>query len=173
MKIFILGFSGVGKTTFAKQLCSEFNFHYISASKWVRDEFSNENDRNKLTKFALNKLKEDPYFSCSLLSDKIFNLNIILHNIIVDSIRNPLDFVINFDHFEDKIIWLNNYSNKIQPTFFEQSGLKVIQEYINFNIDNGILDRNKLLELNFDTFKSLEDKWKDSSFYLELKNENK
>lgn len=140
MKIYFIGKSGSGKTSLINLINSKLNSKIISSSTWVRNSFrqkekeESQDDFNlKLTDFALNKLKKDAKIATNYINNELINCDKDL--ILVDSIRNPYDFISTFDQNNDHVIFLECLENKNKETKFEK-GISVIHNYMLWLRDN-------------------------------------
>lgn len=141
MKIFIIGSSGIGKTTISKNLEKEYGFKYIKASGWLAEyDTVQENRASYLAEIAKQKLKEDPYSAISYIRKELEE------NSIIDGIRNPFDLANLIDN-NSIVIYLTK-TNSEYKSEFEKEGLIAIKSYLDF--------MNKYLfniyHINFDEF---------------------
>jgi hypothetical protein len=150
--IFVVGWTGVGKTTYAKQLCLDnSNWNLITGSTWVTqhpdcplvDGDSKRLRAEKLTKFCLNILKKDITVSyqgfLSLMKKHQTN--------VIEGIRNPSDFVRLFDPSKDEVVFLVN-DRIVQPsTTFEKIGLETITHYVMFLLGEGLVTPEQIKQV--------------------------
>jgi hypothetical protein len=141
--IFVVGWTGVGKTTYAKQLCVENPaWNLLTGSSWITQhpdcppvEPNKQSRAEKLTKFCLDLLKKDITVSYQGLKQLISNDK----TNVIEGIRNPSDFVRLFDPTKDEVVFLVN-DRVVQPsTTFEKIGLETITHYVMFLLGEGLL----------------------------------
>ncbi len=127
MKIFIIGSSGIGKTTISKELENEYLFKHIRASGWLAEyDTVKENRTSYLSEISKQKLKEDPYCVVRYIENELPKNN----HCIIDGIRNPFDLSKLIDN--DSIIIYLTKTNSEFKSEFEKDGLLAIQEYLKF-----------------------------------------
>lgn len=127
MKIFIIGSSGIGKTTISKELEKEYGFKHIKASGWLAEyDIVKENRASYLSEISRQKLKEDPYCVIRYIENELPRHN----HCIIDGIRNPFDLSKLID--DDSIIIYLTKTNSEFKSEFEKDGLLAIQEYLGF-----------------------------------------
>ena len=137
---FVLGYTGVGKTTLGLKLPG----NHIAGSGWLKKysqpNFSSKKDRTEfLTDLTLKELVREPLIASNWV---ISQLDINKDNVI-DGIRNPADFINLFDSTRDEVVWVIN--NNIKPmNSFEQQGLAVIRDYLMFLSEHGIIEQNQI-----------------------------
>jgi len=134
--IFIIGPSQSGKTTLAKELASDLGFIQYSASNAIKELrnlhklFKNKiENREEITKISLETLQSDD----KAISRKIHE-TIADGGFVIDGIRNPTDFVCNFNSSKDFVVLLDGRSED----YFEMSGIQTIEKYLGFLITNEI-----------------------------------
>lgn len=145
MKIFFIGKSGSGKTTLIKNINQSISdSEIISSSAWVRNSFRDKNINEsldifnkKITEFALNSLKENHSASLTEINKLINNCTKSI--LLIDSIRNPYDFISLFNPKEDKVIVIDCLENNTLKTDFE-SGIDVIVSYMRWLSTNKLYD---------------------------------
>src|SRR6185436_115652 len=99
MKIFVIGYSGIGKSPFTNKLLNKFpTAQVISASEWVRSVFPTDTHVDILTSYAKYKLRTNPNSCVDYINRNYsFNNKITL----IEGIRNPYDFNRLFDYTTD------------------------------------------------------------------------
>lgn len=141
MQIFLLGKTKTGKTTLSNQIISligENNINVYEAGSWARSEFKaiyGEQDdfsqefHEKLTQYALSKLKEDPLYSFKQFLE--WNKTNTNTNTLIIGVRNPDDFIqISLQSNNNKVIFLDIESNFQGSTSTFEKGLNIIKDYI-------------------------------------------
>jgi len=129
MKIFVIGYSRTGKTSFAKKLAKDIGFEHLTASSWLREIYdgpaqshlSEKELIRKMTDFSIEQLKANPFVAAKFLSEKIKDVE----NIVIDGIRNPIDFQALFDPKVDHVILINR-KGYLPQTRFEMAGIDAI-----------------------------------------------
>lgn len=125
--IFIIGPTGIGKTTLARNLASEYQYKLIGASEWVRTKFIGNTE--EITKSAIEELVKNPDVCVDFIKK---NYPIHLGGFIIEGIRNPRDFAHLFQP-NDIIISLSNFGIPIDgETEFEKIGLCSINQMLWF-----------------------------------------
>ena len=124
MKIFIIGKSGKGKTTFAKKLANKVSGIHI-----------------ELPALDINLYKEEPDISLLFLHREINKSNSLP---VIDGIINPKDFIITFDPTSDLVILLNNhkaisYEDKLD------TGIDIIKKYMEWQVVNLLISPKQFL----------------------------
>lgn len=145
MKIFVIGQSNSGKTSFSKKLAEALGAVHIPISEWVRSRFPEFNDGVKsderveiMTKFSINALKRDPAVAVNFLRHK----HDLSKPCAIEGIRNPSDFMQLFDYTSDFVIFIENKNNHIKFTGFER-GVHIIESYLGYLLSNGLMDDSK------------------------------
>lgn len=136
MKLFVIGYSKVGKTTACKKLVAAFpNILHIQASTWIKlsnPQLMAETDdeyRFRLVKVSTEILAKNPDACISYLRkclpkesgrDQV--------EVVIEGIRNPRDLVSVLAP-KDKVVFVKG----VPPTtLYERDGLKAIYENIVF-----------------------------------------
>lgn len=154
MNVYIIGEHLSGKTTVARALAEEPNYHYISGSGWLESTFRfpypKENPfefQEELFKFKVNRLIVDPY----IVSDNILDIMnaVDSDHYVVDGLVNPKDFIHLFDYNEDVIVFLNRTDSPEDSKNYESIAINVIRDYCLYLATVGLLPREKWLEYNF------------------------
>lgn len=167
MKIFILGMSQSGKSTLTNKLCNKYNFKHIQSSIMVRNtfKFTEKDYHNKqdfidaITQYSIELNRKTPNAVSDYIKDN-YNLN----NVIIEGIRNPNNFFQLFDIKKDKVIYLNYLNNKIEKTSFEK-GLDVILNYLDWNLEMGILKESSFQKIEFNSYEEIEEKIEEKSLF--------
>lgn len=162
MKMFVLGRSGTGKTPLAKQTAAALHVPHIGASEWVRRMFpalppeapaaQRQQQIEQMTRFSLDELRRDPS-SCLAYLERHHDLD---HPCVIEGMRNPFDFVRTFDPRHDLVVLLERRGSPLEATGFE-AGLDVIRDYLRWLTDNGLLDDDNVLALDYEDAAYLDD----------------
>jgi hypothetical protein len=148
--IYILGTSRSGKTPVAKMLTDKLGMQWIGGSEWVREEYKEKHATRKefiagITKYSVERLREEPDVCVKYITSK-YDLS---QPSVIDGERNPYDFIQLFNPTKDKVVYLDFVNNFLEPTIFED-GIKVIDKYLRWNIDNGLMDEGQYKRYEFD-----------------------
>lgn len=139
--IFIIGNSGIGKTTLSKFL--EYNligYKHVEAGEYFRNNFKNENNLSgdefvkAISKFSCKILEKDKFFNVKYLKNKY---NFSKGKIILSGIRN-IDDIMSLISTNDIVVFLNRTNEKLLG--------------MNKNIDLIYFELNKLKTLNIFTY---------------------
>jgi hypothetical protein len=162
MKMFVLGRSGTGKTPLAKQTAAALGVPHVGASAWVRRMFpplpdgappaERQRQIAQMTRFSLDELRRDPA-SCLDFLERHHDL---ARPCVIEGMRNPYDFVRTFDPRHDLAVILERRGSPLEKTGFE-GGLDVIDAYLRWLVDNGLLDDDNVLDVAYDDAASLDD----------------
>ena len=148
--IFVLGYTGTGKTTYAVKLAEDNHWNYISGSGWLKKysqpTFSSKKERTEfLTDLTLKELTREPLIASNWIVSQLKqdSMNVI------DGIRNPTDFIYLFDSTRDEVVWVIN-SNISPMNSFEHRGLSIIADHLMFLTEHGIMlpEQIKTVETN-------------------------
>lgn len=147
MQLFILGKTKSGKSTLARTM-DALGFNIYEAGAWARREFKEQYPdleldemspvfKERLTRFAQDKLKQNPYYS--LEQYEHYKLNHLYTNTAVVGVRNPDDFInmLRMDK-ENKIIFIQSDKQHTGSLVQFESGLDVIQRYLEWRETNGM-----------------------------------
>lgn len=148
MQIFLMGKTKTGKTTISQLLKKEYSQSQIyEAGAWAREEFQlfyrenfdeYSNDfKNKLTEFALQKLRKDSLYSFKKYKEwKMNNKNQIT---LISGVRNPDDFIHMLE--EDKnniIIFIDTQKSFSGALELFEKGLTLIENYVLWKKELGV-----------------------------------
>jgi GTPase SAR1 family protein len=138
-KIFVIGYSECGKSTFSQALCERLSVQYIGASEWTR-KFNVTKDRNPayretVTNLARKALLENPRVCIDYISS---SLSAIKEPVIVEGLRNPFDFMNLYDPANDYVIHLEP-ENAIPINRFDD-GIDVIIDFLGYMNENHLFD---------------------------------
>jgi len=123
-RLWILGATGVGKSTLARKLFAEHEI--LEAGSFARAEMP-DCDVDTITANAMSNLEKDPQYYAAKITRYL-----ALHNPkCVVGCRNPLDFVMNFRASRDIALILRADGIPYRTTF-EQKGLSAIHRIIEF-----------------------------------------
>lgn len=133
--LFIIGKSGVGKTSLAKDICSNMNLKHIQASSWIRSKFDDNVSREVLTDASKVILNQDPFACINYIKAQ----NISNGDCVIEGLRNPFDFCNLFRPNIDFVIFING--PEINKTYDMDHGVHLIESIIyyiqNININSG------------------------------------
>jgi hypothetical protein len=146
MKIFVIGYSGIGKSPFTNKLLTRLpTAQLITASEWVRSKFEVGTSAEVLTAYSKEQLKTNPNSCVSFINQKYDFDNKIT---IIEGIRNPYDFNRLFDYTKDIVVFLSRES-LVSRTSFEENGISAIKAYINFLLAESLLEKTRVLYIHF------------------------
>jgi adenylate kinase family enzyme len=126
-RMFVIGGSGCGKTTFAESM-KILGYKHIEASGSLKKDYPKRNDESNLeyteriTEIAKPLVLEGWFLNS--IKNKINEKD----NFILTGIRNPIDFVALFCPKRDAVIFLPGETK----TPFEEKGINAINEILNF-----------------------------------------
>lgn len=148
MQIFLMGKTKTGKTTISELLQKKYPQSKVyEAGAWARkefqsfyfeasDEFSNE-FKNKLTEFALKKLREDSLYSFKQYESwKANNKSDVTF---ISGVRNPDDFIHMLEKDTNNIIvFIDTKKNFEGSLELFEKGLVIIKNYVSWKKELGI-----------------------------------
>lgn len=143
-KVFVLGPSKSGKTTFAKCFPKlkhiEASTPYRKAFEQERPEISTDSPlwRDEITKFGIHKKLAMPDFCINYVKGEIEKTR--FESQIISGIRNPRDFVSLFDYTMDYVVYLQPATTGYSSF---DSGLDVIRNYIDWLHVNGLYKKDE------------------------------
>jgi broad-specificity NMP kinase len=124
-RVFVVGATGVGKSTLAKKLAADLGCDVVSAGGWVRAE-AGDLPVEDLTLFALDRLREDPDLTLRWVGprpDAEYQ--------VIEGVRNPRDLAILLDPKTDVVLVLSLAENHY-ATEWEEQGIHAILIYMRF-----------------------------------------
>lgn len=127
--VFIVGGTGVGKTTLARKVALARGFTHVSASEWFRQNFDGDGITDKqaftdaITKFSREMLAADPDRNVRHLRHR-YPLDRGGH--VIEGCRNPHDFQHLFDPRHDMVVVIHYPRNPVVATTFETDGVRLI-----------------------------------------------
>lgn len=143
MRIFIIAGHASGLSAFSEAIGKSLEIKVASVSQWLEPiidrKITTRQDRiNALTEATIRELREsqDGYL------DYIKSHHDLSKPLIIEGIRNPRDFTGLFDPLHDMVVFLNRDNNPHQTTLFE-TGILVINSYVNWLASIGLLDQEK------------------------------
>lgn len=149
MKIFIIGGTNSGKSTFAKKLEnyleeSNEDFYTIESSSILmkRDDvpsFTRETRTKVLTKFTNSLLKSDVGIVGKEIKKELLKNKSKIQ--IIVGVRNPYDFTLLFNPKSDMVFTTDSK----MKNEFENSGIKSIKSYLKFLSKSNLL-KHKVFE---------------------------
>lgn len=142
--LWVIGHTSSGKSTYAKKIAENAGIFAFEAGAWVRENCDKNASTEELTEYAQKTLKEQPRFSALKIQRVLTSLS-ENQRIIISGARNPFDFVTNFDHKLDSVVFLgmNRFPAK---TTFEHLGIITIREYIDFLIETEQIEKSQKFE---------------------------
>ena len=138
MKIFVIGFSQSGKSTFSKTLAGTYNAEHITASNWTKRFKIDKSDpeyREKVTAASREALSKDHLVAVHAIRAAILDSSKAIK--IIEGIRNPLDFMHLFDLKNDYVVLLLP-KNVVSANLFDD-GVKAIQTNLSWMVKNDII----------------------------------
>lgn len=149
MRIFIIGTSRSGKTTMSSLIKDVLpDSKLIEASGWIKNRYdtkgmSKEEFIQDITIEAQRILRGAPDSCVDWITPKLS-----VGTDVIDGLRNMNDFVKLFNPTVDKIIHMKRLDNPQIPTNFDK-GVSVISTYIDWMIDNTLLNQASVLEVPY------------------------
>lgn len=149
MSIFIIGPTGVGKTTLANRLAEKFALRRVSASEWARRAFGPPTDCagdavryvEALTEFSRRALRADPQVCVRFVRS---SYDVDGGALVIEGVRNPHDFHQLFRPERDVavILWP---ARAEWATDFERDGVMMIAESLRWLVAQKIMDEARLI----------------------------
>ncbi len=128
--LWVIGYSGVGKSTFARTLAEETESETVECGSFIRAMHPGETSVEVLTASSLALLENDHLYFAKKIKAKIDDVDEDGKRSIVVGCRNPSDFVHCFDPHHDAVVFLA--SPGLPKTVFEFEGITVIKKYIRY-----------------------------------------
>lgn len=138
--LWVIGPTGSGKSTFAKDVGCLLDIPLLECGKWSREMVGPNASVEYITNASLNALKENN----RLFSNKIKEELASRPTSIVVGSRNPIDFVDNFNPKTDAVIFLETAMLK-GKTVFETTGIQTIISFVTFLCSSGLLAREQVI----------------------------
>ena len=127
-RIFIIGHTSAGKSTYARQLAVVLGkCPIVSGGGWVREAFPNVTDPEGLTNAARAALRSNPDRSLAWVGDRPTTSTYQ----IVEGIRNPRDFAYLCDPLKDIVVFLRA-AGDLPATTWEATGVGAIHKLAAF-----------------------------------------
>lgn len=146
MSTWIIGYTGSGKSTFARRLSERFSQEILETGKFARDKWPAREDDGvrTLTAIAIDALKESGhrYFS------KLIAAEIASKDLIIVGARNPVDFLDSFNPKKDDVIFLNTETPP--ATEFEEYGVNAIRAIVKFFVVTKIIKEEQAMSITAD-----------------------
>lgn len=155
MKIFVVGYTGTGKTSIATWIAEDIGGTLISGSSWIKKELpeiekmcDRESAVELMTKTSQSLLSKDHRCAAKVISAEVA---LATGTPVIEGLRNPTDFVELYNPSEDLIIYISRSTSKSKDrqhkfqaaTAFERLGIAAIKSYVDFCISvNGIVRAN-------------------------------
>lgn len=130
-RVWVIGATGVGKTTFSKNLAAQLQMPVVEAGLLARQICHPDADIQVITETGRLKLAEDSRFFSDNLKSRLGNFDAV-----VSGVRNPVDFLNSFNPHADFVIFLPGEAK----TKFEDSGIQAIWSILGFFEQNGIVN---------------------------------
>jgi hypothetical protein len=145
--LWIIGMSGIGKSTLATRLAKEGNYEIVECGKEIRSMHHKNAGVAELTATTLSLLEKDHRYFSKVIKNDLNRIHEAKDNkSIVVGCRNPTDFVDNFHPKNDAIIFLG--LNENEPfSSFEANGIEAIVIYVSFLKSQGIIKESQILRL--------------------------
>lgn len=128
-RIFIVGLSGAGKSTYARNLARILGCGVVSGGGWIRAQYPHAGSL-ELTQRALNTLAGDPDVAIRWVGPRPegdFQ--------IVEGLRNPRDFVHLCDPTRDFAVLLSEREPPTSPDIWESTGVDAIVALLGFYME--------------------------------------
>ena len=155
MKIIICGLPHSGRTTVAKAVAQDLNYHYLDAISWVKHSFRLMEDgeylhqyEDEYQQYMSKMMSNEPEFITNNVF-QILDLYCPNSNFIIDGIGSPKDFMTLFDYRKDMVIFLNRIDNEKDCSDQENIGVSVIRDYCFWLSAASLLKKTHWLEFNF------------------------
>jgi adenylate kinase family enzyme len=149
MKVFLIGFSGLGKSPLAQKLMETLpTAHHIRAGEWVRRSVPPGSSVEEMAQFSRDKLRENPDKCLNFIYGN-YDLEHCYRNgnewpeiFILDGIRNPRDFAHLFDPRYDLVVFLGRAGVEAQSSF-EANGIAAIWQYVKWLQTENLLRKSE------------------------------
>lgn len=159
MKVFIIGLPQSGRTSVAKHLSKDADFHTIEIGAYLKNIFKRsfsgpeEDFCDKYKEFIANILKNDSKFYKENLrylknSIKLAKKNGV-KNFVIEDLVGPMDFIKLFNYNEDIVVFLNRLDNPSVANEQENICLSLIKDYCLWLVTMSCLDKDRWIEYNF------------------------
>lgn len=144
MRVFVIGKSGIGKTTLSQKVAAKLNMGHVQASWWLKGYFKGDengpNATQEMTECAISELKKD-----HLVAVKYLN-TLHLDNVIIDGVRNVIDFAHLFRPNQDMVVFVGRYVDLSFETEFDR-GVMIIQNVVNWLLSIGMVDYAQVVHI--------------------------
>ena len=153
MSVFIVGPTGIGKTTLADRIAAHFGLQRISGSEWVKRRFGPFTGGDKaayttaITAYSRQALRDDPRACVSYLRHR-YDLDGAA--LVVEGLRNPHDFHQIFRPERDVAIVLQ-FRDAAGSSSFEIGGVRLIRDGLQWLIEQQIMDSDRFLSFEVGT----------------------
>jgi len=148
MNIWVLGANGSGKTPFAKMVSEALNIPLISVSDWLSPFIkgtillTKQDQIDKTSEIAVREMIKDPDCIINWVRSRLAKPSII------EGIRSPYEFTKLANLREDVVIFLNRENNPYRTNELE-AGLLVINAYVHWAANIGLLDKEKRISYSY------------------------
>ena len=157
-RLWIIGNSKSGKSTFAKRCSNRFGIPIFEAGKFCR-ELNPEMDNTRLADYCTRILQNDD--NHRFFSDKIKE-GLGEDSYVIVGVRNPVDFLDSFDPYRDFVIFLEDDSEPASE--FEKLGIEAIKRIMDFFVKLNISTDWQVTNLKAEKDKSI---WYDETRFTE------
>lgn len=147
MSIFIVGPTGIGKTTLADRIATHFGLLRVSGSEWVKRRFGPFTGGDKaaytaaITAYSRRALGVDPRACVSYLRH---NYDLDGAALVIEGLRNPHDFHQLFRPERDVVIVLQ-FRDSAGSSSFEIGGVRLIRDGLQWLIEQEIMHHDRVL----------------------------
>lgn len=159
--VFILGPSNSGKTSIANLVSQALVMPVISASDWVRKEFIGSTLPKQqlieaMTSYSQKQLHQDPEVCLKHIRTNYPDVE-TKRGFILEGFRNPKDFLTLFNPRTDLVVRLSYTGNPYHGMSFERKGILVIDQSIDWFLQNELMQRQQYIQFSFDNLSDIPD----------------
>lgn len=157
MSIFIVGPTGIGKTTLSDAVAARFGLQRVSGSEWVKRRFGEftgtgaSGDKAAytaaITAYSRQALRADPRACVSYLRHR-YDLDGAA--LVVEGLRNPHDFHQLFRPERDVAIVLQ-FRDSAGSSSFEIGGVRLIRDGLQWLVEQQVLESDRFLSFSVGT----------------------
>lgn len=171
-KVFVIGKSRVGKTTFSKKFAAKFGFQHIQASEWIKDQNKDlnpdaENYRVEVTKRSIQALRKNQNSCVDFIKQK-YDLTLPT---LIEGVRNPHDFHNLCDYQNDYVILLNHPAVEKEYPLFD-SGVDAIRGSVGFLLLTNIMLETHIISESFHVLDTIYNQAQKAVDYYEMTDQN-
>lgn len=135
--IFIIGSSRSGKTTLAKTLQDSLSDHdprLVSAGTWARSTFGDESHTADSATSLAEKTRQALDKNPCVVREWLVKQTKTCRPVIIEGIRNPIDFAGVWNPAEDVVVFL---TNPAPSNAWEATGIETIRRTVDWGAVNG------------------------------------